>query len=243
MVISFDERSDRFELTTEENEKILNIKYEGEITRFRIKQNEDTREVHLNNQTGEILPLYERQQRLPPERIVRIPDEKYYFKEIYYIDENQLSERIRLELYEGANNNLIGKSYSDKYTLFQNLNTDYEKEKESILNRLNPARYFRSRGYHTLSLERKVGFWYLELLRMERFNSPYELPYKNILINLINEYYIDKVMLKIDKSYTNEIICRLAKECGLDESVAIELLINRNDKNEFNKILDKHQLK
>lgn len=242
MIINFDEKSKRFEVTAERNEKIFNLKHEGGISRFRIKQDEITREVHLNNQTGEILSLDERRKRLPPERIVRIQDKKYYFNEVYYIDENQLNERIRLELYEVANDNLIGKSYSDKYTLFQNSITDYEGEKESILNRIEPARYFRSRGYHTLDLERKVGFWYLELLRMERFNSPYELPYKNIMINLINEYYIDKVMLEIDKSNTNEIICRLAKECGLDEKIAIELLINRNDKNKFNEILDKYHL-
>lgn len=242
MLIGFDEKSNRFEVTAEGNERILNNKHEGEISRFRIKQNENTREIHLNNQKGKILSLDERKKRLPPERIVRIPDQKYYFKEVHYIDENQLNERIRLELYEVNTDILIGKSYSDKYTLFQNPTTDYEEEKESILNRLNPARYFRSRGYHTLTLERKVGFWYLELLRMERFNSPYELPYKNILINLITEYYIDKVMLEIDGASTNEIICRLAQECGLDENIAMELLINRSDKNKFKEVLDKYQL-
>ena len=64
-------------------------------------------------------------------------------------------------MYDANDNTLIGKSRSDKYTLFQNAKFNYDNEKESILNLADPARYFGSRGYHALSLEGKVGFWYI----------------------------------------------------------------------------------
>ena len=55
--------------------------------------------------------------------------------------------------------------------------------------------------------------------------------------------YIGKVMLKIDKDDTSEIICKLAEECGLDENIALELLDSRNDNDNSNRIVDKYQMK
>lgn len=74
MIISLNEENRKFEVFPEEEEKILNFKQEGDISKFRLRNSNSTQEIHLSNRTGVILSIDERKKALPPEKIINLKD-------------------------------------------------------------------------------------------------------------------------------------------------------------------------
>ena len=74
MIISLNEENRKFEVFPEEDEKILNFKQEGDISKFRLRNPNSTQEIHLSNRTGVILSIDERKKALPPEKTINLKD-------------------------------------------------------------------------------------------------------------------------------------------------------------------------
>ncbi len=241
MTIVYNDKDGKYEPIAESDERISNLKEENLITKFRLFKNSDFSEIHFHTNNGKILSRTEREERLPTEKIEIFENENYYLRITHYIDERGEHERIKFELLNNETNQIMGKSHFDMFPIFQRISINPEEKKEEILNRIYPWRYYESRGYKKLKLKERLTFWYHELNRMERFNSPYPLPYKNKGFNILECWYINEIYSHFEDDLKSFVI-ELAKSFKIDENVAIEIYENRNDKNKWENIVKKYEM-
>ena len=241
MKIAYNEKDRKFEPIAEFDEKISNLKEENLVTKFRIFKNSIFHEIHFYSENGKLLTKDERGERLPKEQIENFEKENCYLKTSHYIDERGEHQRIKFELFKLDTNEFMGKSHFDMFPIFQRIIIDTEEIKEEILNRIHPWRYYKNRGYNKLDLKDKLNFWYYELQRMERMNSPYPLPYKNKGLNVLEYWYINKIFSNFENDLKLFVI-ELAKSFKIEEKIAIEIYENRNDEKTWEEIIKKHKL-
>lgn len=241
MKIIYNAKDKKYEPVADLDEKISNLKEENLVTKFRLFKDSNFSEIHFFSKDGKMLSKVERETRLPKERIENFENQDYYLKITHFIDGRGEHERIKFELYNVKTNQFMGKSYFDMSPIYQRITINPEEKKEEILNRIYPWRYYESRGYHKLNLKEKLIFWHHELMRMERMNSPYPLPYKNKGFNILSCWYINKIYSKFENDLKPFVI-ELAKSFKIEKKVAIEIYENRNDENMWEEIVKIYEL-
>lgn len=242
MKIAYNEEQKKYVPVPNLNEQVLNL-VNGIVTRFKLYDGVNSSEIHFFEKNGNILTREERKERLPLKKVKHFDEDNCYIEVSHYIDDKGDFERVKLELYDAITHEFIGKNDFDRFPILQRAERDLDSEKESILNRNYPWRFYEKKlDYQNLNLNEKLTFWHAQVKRMERINSPISLPYKNKGLNVLECYYINGVFARFEDDL-KQFVIELAKSFGIGEKVAIEVYESRHDVDGWNSVIARNNLK